>query len=72
MYEPTLKAIGCNKEVKELLLRVGLYYFTFNPLPSDPTLIVEFLSNFTLCSVLYDDDNPYFSMHLERMFYDSP
>lgn len=65
MHEPTLKAIGCFDEVKELFLRAGLYDLAFTPLPSYPTLIVEFLSTITLHSVKYDDENPYFSMHFK-------
>ena len=65
MHEDTLKAIGCFDEVKNLLLVSGLFQFTFNALPSYPTLIVEFLSSFTLRSINYDNENPYFSMRFQ-------
>ena len=44
MHEATLKAIGCYDEIKDLLLSSGLFLFTFNALPSYPSLIIEFLS----------------------------
>ena len=65
MYESTLKSIGCFDEVKELLLRGGIFNFAFNTLPSYPTLIIEFLSSFTLRSIDYDNENPYFSMRFK-------
>ena len=62
MHESTLKSIGCYDEIKELLLRGEMFNFTFNALPSYPTLIIEFFSSFTLRSIHYDNENPYFSM----------
>ena len=65
MHEDTLKAIGCFDEIKDLLLVSGLFKFVFNALPSYPSLIIKFLSTFTLCSINYDNDNPYFSMRFK-------
>ena len=48
MHEPTLKALGCYEEVKELLSNIGLFEYAFNPLPSYQSLIVEFLLSFVL------------------------
>ena len=42
-----------------------MFNFAFNALPSYPTLIIKFLSSFTLQSIHYDDENPYFSMRLK-------
>ena len=50
MHEDTLKVIGCFEEIKDLLLVSGLFQFIFNALSSYPSLIVEFLSSFTLFS----------------------
>ena len=61
MHEDTLKAISCFDEIQNILLVSGLFQFTYNALPSYPSLIVEFLSFFTLRSINYDNDNPYFS-----------
>ena len=65
MHEDTLKVIGCFDEVKNLLLVSGIFQFTFNALPFFPSLIIEFLSSFTLRSINYDNDNPYFSMRFK-------
>ena len=65
MHEDTLKAIGYFDEVKNLLLVSGLFQVTFNALPSYPSLIIKFLSSFTLRSINYDNDNPYFSMRFK-------
>ena len=63
MQEDTLKVIGCFEEIKDLLLVSGLFQFTFNAPPSYPSLIIEFLSTFTLRSI--NNDNPYFSMRFK-------
>ena len=65
MYESTLKSLSCFNEVKELLLRGGMFDFSFNALPSYPTFIIGFFFSFTLRSIHYDDENPYFSMRLK-------
>ena len=65
MHESTLQNLGCYDEIKELLLRGGLFQFAFNALPSYPSLIIEFLSSFTLRSINYDNENPYFSMRFK-------
>ena len=65
MHEDTLKAIGYFDEIKDLLLVSGLFQFSFNALPSYPSLIVEFLSSYTLRSINYDNDNPYFSIRFK-------
>ena len=65
MHEHTIKALGCYDEVKELLTHVGLFYYAFNPLPSYHSLIVEFISSYTLRFVKYDEDNPYFSIRFK-------
>ena len=65
MHEATFKAIGCYDEIKDLLLSSGLFLFAFNALPSYPSLIIEFLSSFTLRSINYDNENPYFSMRFK-------
>ena len=65
MHEDTLKAIGYFDEVTNLLLVSGLFQFAFSALPSYPSLIIEFLSSFTLRSINYDNDNPYFSMRFK-------
>ena len=62
MHKDTLKAIGCFDEIQNLLLVSGLFQVAYNALPSYPSLIVEFLSSFTLRSINYDNENPYFSM----------
>ena len=65
IHEATLKAIGCYDEIQDLLLGSGLFQFAFNALPSYPSLIIEFLSSFTLHSINYDNENPYFSMRFK-------
>ena len=65
MHEATLQLLGCYDEIKDLLLGSGLFQFAFNALPSYPSLIIEFLSSFTLRSINYDNDNPYFSMRFK-------
>ena len=65
MHEATLQTLGCFDEVKDLLLRSGLFQFSFNALSSYPSLIVEFLSSFTLRSINYDNENSYFSMRFK-------
>ena len=65
MHETTLQNLGCYDEIKELHLRGGLFQFAFNALPSYPSLIIKFLSSFTLCSINYDNKNPYFSMRFK-------
>ena len=61
MHEATLQNLSCFDEIKDLLLSSGLFQFAFNALPSYPSLIVEFLSSFTLRSINYD----YFSMRFK-------
>ena len=65
MHEDTLKTIDCFDEVKNLLLVSGLFQFAFNALPSYLSLIIEFLSSFTLRSINYDNDNSYFLMRFK-------
>ena len=65
MHESTLQNLSCYNEIKELLLRGGLFQFAFNALLSYPSLIIEFLSSFTLRSINYDNENPYFSMRFK-------
>ena len=65
MHEDTLKAIGCFDEIKNFLLVSGLFQFAFQALPSYPSLIIEFLSSFTLRSINYDNENPYFLMRFK-------
>ena len=65
MHEAILKSISCYDEIKDLLLSSGLFQFSFNALPSCPSLIVEFLSSFNLRSINYDNENPYFSMRFK-------
>ena len=65
MHEDTLKVIGYFDEIQNFLLVSGLFQFSFQALPSYPSLIIEFLSSFTLRSINYDDDNPYFSMRFK-------
>ena len=65
MYEATLKDIGCYHEIKDLLLGSGLFQFPFNALTSYPSLIVEFLSSFTIRSFNYGNEDPYFSMRFK-------
>ena len=65
MHEATLQTLGCFDEVKDLLLRSGLFQFSFNALSSYPSLIVEFLSSFTPRSINYDNKNHYFSMRFK-------
>ena len=65
MHESTLQNLGCYDEIKELLLRGGLFQFAFNALPSYPSLIIEFLSSFTLRSINYENENPYFLMRFK-------
>ena len=65
MHEDTLKVIGYFNEIQNLLLVSGLFQFAFTSLPSYPSLIIEFLSSFTLRSINYDNDNPYFSMRFK-------
>ena len=65
MNEDTLKAIGCFDEIQNLLLVSRLFQFAFNALPSYHSLIVEFFSSFTLRSINYDNDSPYFSMRFK-------
>ena len=65
MHESTLKSLSCFNEVKELLLRGGMFDFSFNALPSYPTLIIEFLSSFSLLLINYDNENPYFLMRFK-------
>ena len=48
MHELSLKSLSCYDEIKELLLRGEMFKFSFNALPSYPTLIIEFLSSFTI------------------------
>ena len=65
MHESTLQKLSCYDEIKELLLRGGLFQFVFNALPSYPSLIIKFLSSFTFCSINYDNENSYFSMRFK-------
>ena len=65
IHEATLQNLGCFDEIKDLLLGSGLFQFVFNALPSYPSLIVEFLSSFTLRSINYENENPYFSMRFK-------
>ena len=65
MDEATLQLLGYYDEIKDLLLGSGLFQFAFNALPSYPSLIIEFLSSFTLRSINYDNENPYFSMRFK-------
>ena len=65
MHETTLQNLSCYDEIKELLLRGGLFQFAFNGLASYPSLIIECLSSFTLRSINYDNENPYFSMRFK-------
>ena len=65
MHKDTLKVIGCFDEVQNLLLVSGLFQFSFQALPSYPSLIIEFLYSFTLWSINYDNENPYFSMRFK-------
>ena len=62
MHEPILRTLGCYDEVKALLLKGRIHDFSFNALPSCFSLIIEFISSYTLRSFKYDDDNPYFFM----------
>ena len=65
MHESTLKSLSCFDEVKELLLRGGMFAFSFNVLPFYPTFIIAFFFSFTLRSIHYDNENPYFSMRFK-------
>ena len=65
MHESTLQNLSCYDEIKELLLRGGMFQFAFNALSSYPSLIIEFISSFTLRSINYDNENPYFSMRFK-------
>ena len=51
MHEETLKKLGCYDEVKELLTNVGLFDYAFHPLYSYQSLIMEFISLYTLRSI---------------------
>ena len=65
MHEATLQNLGCFDEIKDPLLVSGLFQFTFNALSSYPSLIIEFLSSFTLLSINYDNENSYFLMRFK-------
>ena len=65
MDESTLTKLGYFDEVKNLLSNVGLLTYPFTPLHSYQSLIVEFLSSYTLRSVHFDQDNPSFSMRFK-------
>ena len=65
MHETTIQNLGCFDEIKDLLLGSGLFQFAYNDIPFYPSLIVEFLSPFTLRSINYDNNNPYFSMRFK-------
>ena len=65
MDESTLTKLGCLDKVKNLLSNVGLFTYPFTPLPSYQSLIVEFLSSYTLRSAHFDQDNPSFSMQFK-------
>ena len=65
MDEPTLKKLGCFDKVQELLSNVGLPSYPFTPLNSYQSLVVEFLSSYTLRSTHSDQINPSFSMHFK-------
>ena len=65
MDESTLTKLGCLDEVKELLFNVCLLTFPFTSLPSYQSLIVEFLSSYTLRSAHFDQENPSFSMRFK-------
>ena len=61
MDESTLTKLGCLDEVKELLSNVCLLTFPFTSFPFYQSLIVEFLSSYTLRSAHFDQENPSFS-----------
>ena len=65
MDESTLTKLGCLDEVKELLSNVCLLTFPFTSLPSYQSLIIEFLSSYTLRSTHFDQENPSFSMRFK-------
>lgn len=65
MLENTLKELGCFDEIQNLLLIGGLFQYDFQALPSFLIVIIEFLSTFTLRSINYDDENPYFLMRFK-------
>ena len=65
MHESTLTKLGCLDEVNNLLSNVCLLSYPFTPLPSYQSLIVEFLSSYTLRSANFDQANPSFSMRFK-------
>ena len=65
MHESTLTNLGCLDEVNNLLSNVCLLSYPFTPLPSYQSLIVEFLSSYTLRSANFDQANPSFSMRFK-------
>ena len=65
MDESTLTKLGCFDEVKNLLSNVGLLTYPFTTLHSYQSLIVEFLSSYTLRSAHFDQQNPSFSMRFK-------
>ena len=60
MHESTLTKLGCLDEVNNLLSNVCLLTYPFTPLPSYQSLIVEFLSSYTLRFAHFDQENPFF------------
>ena len=65
MDKPTLKKLGCYNEINDLSTKVSLFNYAFSPLNSYKSLIMEFLSSYTLHSTNFDKDNPYFSLHFK-------
>ena len=65
MDKPTLKKLGCYNEINDLSTKVSLFNYAFSPLNSYKSLIMEFLSSYTLRSIQFDNDNPYFSMRFK-------
>ena len=58
MSQSTLEKLGCNNEVRTMLENVGIYHFTFNPHPTSPSLVYEFLSSYCLRVQYIIEQNP--------------
>lgn len=62
MSQSTLEKMDFFEEVQSLLDRIGIFHFAFEPFPTYPSLVIEFLSTFTLRTQFIDYQNPFYGM----------
>ena len=62
MSQAILEKMRGHEEVKYMLERVNIYDFAFEPLPTYPSLVIEFLSTYCLRVQFINDCNPLNSM----------